>query len=71
MSSDNDKIIKVSEYGSKKDSGKSGAKIDIYSSDPKEGPHDSIHVKVNTDDKTYEAVTKFDGKKKQVLELVI
>ena len=63
MSNENDKVVKVTEYGNKKDSGKSGAKIDIYSSDPKNGPHDSIHIKVDTDNKTYEAVTKIDGKK--------
>ena len=62
-SENNDKVIKVTEYGDKKDSGKSGAKIDIYSSDPKEGSHDSIHIKVDTDNKTYEAVTKIDGEK--------
>lgn len=37
MSSENDKVIRVTEYGNKKDSGKSGAKIDIYSRDPKKG----------------------------------
>lgn len=63
MSNGNDKVIKVTEYGDKKDSGKSGAKIDIYSSDPKNGPHDSIHIKVDTDNKTYEAVTKINGEK--------
>lgn len=40
MSNDDGKVIKVTEYGEKKDGGKSGAKIDIYSSDPKAGPHD-------------------------------
>ncbi len=63
MNNENDKVIKVTEYGNKKDSGKSGAKIDIYSSDPKNGPHDSIHIKLDTDNKTYEAVTKIDGEK--------
>lgn len=28
MSNENDKVIKVTEYGDKKDSGKSGAKIE-------------------------------------------
>ena len=63
MSNENDKIIKVTEYGNKKDSGKSGAKIDIYSKDPKAGPHDTIHIKVDTDNKTYETVTKINGEK--------
>ena len=63
MGNENDKVIKVTEYGDKKDSGKSGAKIDIYSSNPKDGPHDSIHIKVDTENKTYEAVTKIDGEK--------
>ena len=63
MSDENDKVIKVTGYGDKKDSGKSGAKIDIYSSDPKNGPHDSIHIKVDADNKTYEAVTKINGEK--------
>lgn len=63
MSNENNTVIKVTEYGDKKSSGKSGAKIDIYSSDPKAGPHDSVHIKVNTDNKTYEAVTKISGEK--------
>lgn len=63
MNNENDKVIKVTEFGNKKDSGKSGAKIDIYSSDSKKGPHDSIHLKVDTDNKTYEAVTKINGEK--------
>lgn len=63
MSNENDKVIKVTEYGEKKDSGKNGAKIDIYSSDPKDGPHDSIHIEVNTDNKTYKAATKINGEK--------
>ena len=57
-----DKIIKVTEYGSKKGNEKNGAKIDIYSNDPK-NPHDSIHVKVDTDKKTFEVVTKVNGEK--------
>ena len=61
--SDNNKFIKVTGYGDKKESGKSGAKIDFYSSDPKAGPHDSIHIKVNTDNKTYEVITKINGEK--------
>ena len=63
MSDAKDKVIKVTEYGDKKDSGKSWAKIDIYSSNPKDGPYDSIHIKVDTENKTYEAVTKIDGEK--------
>ena len=55
---DNKKEIKVTEYGNKK-----GAKIDIYSPDSKTKPHDSIHIKVNTEKKTYDSVTKIDGKK--------
>ena len=34
MSNENNKVIKVTEYGEKKDSDKSGAKIDIYSNGP-------------------------------------
>lgn len=63
MSDENDKKIKITEYGSKKESGKSGVKIDIYSNDPQDGPHDSIHIKVDTDNKKYEAITKIDGVK--------
>lgn len=63
MSSENDKVIRVTEYGNKKDSGKSGAKIDIYSRVPKKGPHDSVHISVDTGQKTYRAVTKINGKK--------
>ena len=63
MSSENDKVIRVTEYGNKKGSGKSGAKIDFYSRDPKKGPHDSVHISVDTDQKTYRAVTKINGKK--------
>lgn len=63
MSNKNDKVIKVTQYGDKKDTSKSGAKIDIYSRDPKDGPHDSIHIKVDTDNKTYKAITKIDGEK--------
>ena len=63
MGNENDKVIKVTEDGKKKDSEKNGAKIDIYSGDPKNGPHDSIHIKVDTDNKTYEAVTKINGEK--------
>lgn len=59
-------VIKVTEYGEKsgKDD-KKGAKIDIYSDDPKKGPHDTIHIKVNTEDKSYEAITKINGEKKE------
>lgn len=49
--------------GEKKENGGSGAKIDVYSTDPKNGPHDSIHIKVDAERKTYEAITKIDGKK--------
>ncbi len=62
MSNENGKVIRVTEYGSKKSNGKSGAKIDIYSSDPQK-KHNSVHIKVNTDNKTYEAITKIDGNK--------
>ena len=55
---DDKKEIKVTPY---KDG--SGAKIDIYSPDPRTKPHDSIHLKVNTDKGTYESVTKVDGNK--------
>ena len=55
---DGKKEIKVTPY---KDG--SGAKIDIYSPDPRTKPHDSIHLKVNTDKGTYETVTKVDGNK--------
>lgn len=63
MSNGNKKEIKVTEFGTKNDSGKTGAKIDIYSRNPSEGPHDTIHIKVDTDNKTFEVVTKFDGQK--------
>lgn len=52
------KDIKVTEYGNKK-----GAKIDFYSPDPKTKPHDSVHIKVNYENKTYEATTKINGNK--------
>ena len=58
MEKENNKEIKVTEYGNKK-----GAKIDIYSPDPRTKPHDSIHIKVDTEKKTFETVTKIDGKK--------
>ncbi len=52
------KEIKVTEYGNGK-----GAKIDIYSPDSKTKPHDTIHIKVDTEQKTYQTVTKIDGEK--------
>lgn len=63
MNNENNKVIKITDYGNKKDSGKIGAKIDIYSNNPKNGPHDSIHIKVNTENKTYQTVTKINGEK--------
>ncbi len=63
MSNEGNKVIKVTEYGDKKSSDKSGAKIDIYSRDPKSGPHDSIHLKVDASNKTYQSVTKINGEK--------
>ncbi len=54
----NEKEIKVTDF---KDG--SGAKIDIYSPDSRVNPHDSIHIKVNYNTKTYDAVTKIDGQK--------
>ena len=55
---DEKKEIKVTEYSNEK-----GAKIDIYSPDARTKPHDSIHIKVDTENKSFEIVTKFDGKK--------
>jgi len=55
---DKDKKIEVKPY---KNGG--GAKIDIYSPDPKNDPHDSIHIKINTEDGTFKTITKIDGKK--------
>ena len=63
MNNENNKVIKITDYGNKKDSGKIGAKIDIYSNNPKNGPHDSIHIKVNTENKTYQTVTKINDEK--------
>ena len=64
MSGEDDKKIKITEYGSKKENGKSGVKIDIYSTNPQNDvPHDSVHIKINTDEKKYEAITKIDGEK--------
>ena len=63
MNNENNKVIKITDYLNKKDSGKIGAKIDIYSNNPKNGPHDSIHFKVNTENKTYQTVTKINGEK--------
>lgn len=62
MTKKDEKVIRVTGYGDKSGKQKSGAKIDIYSGDPKD-PHDSIHIKVDTDKKSFETVTKIDGKK--------
>lgn len=58
MSDDKKKEIKVTPY---KDG--SGAKIDVYSPDPRTEPHDSIHLKVNTNEGTFQSITKIDGNK--------
>lgn len=58
MKNEKRKEIRVTEYGNKK-----GAKIDIYSPDSRTKTHNSVHVKVDTEKKTFETVTKIDGKK--------
>ena len=58
MGNENKKEIKVTGYGNEK-----GAKIDVYSPDSRTNPHDSIHIKVDTEKKSFETVTKIDGKK--------
>lgn len=63
---DEKKEIKVTEYSNEK-----GAKIDIYSPDARTKPHGSIHIKVDTENKSFEIVTKFDGKRKPLLAVVI
>ena len=60
--SDDKAHIKVTGYGDKKDSGKDGAKIDIYSNDPKEA-HDSIHIQYYSDTGKGKVVEKVDGNK--------
>lgn len=52
------KEIKVTNFSNGK-----GAKIDIYSPDSRSKPHDTVHVKVNYENKSYSATTKVDGKK--------
>ena len=56
----NEKEIKVTGYGNEK-----GAKIDVYSPDSRTNPHDSIHIKVDTEKKSFETVTKIAGKKEK------
>ena len=52
------KEIKVTNFCNGK-----GAKIDVYSPDSRSKPHDTVHVKVNYENKSYSATTKVDGKK--------
>ncbi len=58
MGNENNKEIKITEYSDKK-----GAKIDVYSPDARTKPHDSIHIKVDTEKKSFETVTKINGQK--------
>ena len=60
--SEDKKVIKVTGFGDKSGEKKPGAKIDIYSKDPKKGPHDSIHITVDPDKCTFNTVTKINGK---------
>ena len=53
-----EKEIKVTPYKNG-----DGAKIDIYSPDSQTKPHDTIHIKVNTDTGEYQTITKIDGEK--------
>ena len=41
----------------------SGAKIDIYDKDPSNKDHKSIHIKVDTDNKSYTTVDNVNGSK--------
>ena len=52
------KEIKVTNFSNGK-----GAKVDIYSPDSRSKPHDTVHVKVNYENKSYSTTTKVDGKK--------
>lgn len=54
----NKKEVKVTNY-----SNGNGAKIDIYSPSSRANPHDTVHIKVNYENKSYTAITKVDGKK--------
>lgn len=54
----NKKEIKVTNFSNGK-----GAKVDIYSPDSRSKPHDTVHIKVNYENKSYSATTKVDGKK--------
>ena len=58
MGKKDDKEIRVKEYSSG-----NGAKIDLYSPSAKKDPHDSIHIKVDTEKKSFETITKIDGQK--------
>ena len=53
MGKKDDKEIRVKEYSSG-----NGAKIDLYSPSAKKDPHDSIHIKVDTEKKSFETITK-------------
>ncbi len=55
-----DKEIKVTPY-----SDGSGAKIDIYFPSAKEEPHDSIHIKIDTETGSGKIIEKDDGSPRQ------
>ena len=57
MAKKEEKEIRVTEYSNGK-----GAKIDFYSPRARDKDHDSIHIKIDTDKKTFETITKIDGK---------
>lgn len=56
---DDEKVVEVKPYGDG-----TGVKIDVYSNDPKYNKdHDSIHLKINYEERSFSVVTKFNGKK--------
>ena len=55
-----DKEIKVTPY-----SNGNGAKIDIYSPSAKENPHDSIHIKINTETGSGKIIEKESGSSRE------
>lgn len=56
----NNKEFKFSDF-----SDGSGVKMDVYSPDPRTNPHDTVHIKINYENKSYTATTKIDGKKEE------
>lgn len=39
--------------------------MDVYSPDPRTNPHDTVHMKINYENKQYTATTKIDEKKEE------